>query len=260
MKKSLGQNFLKNELIASSIVDGISITREDTVIEIGPGNGSLTKWIKSKNPKKVFLIEFDRDLIHKLKNDFPSFNILNDNASDFNLSSILKDKEKALVISNLPYNVAKKILFNLIDNKKHIKRMVLMFQKEVGQRLIARVGDSNYSALTILASEFFDIKPLMIVEAKEFFPKPKVDSMVLSFERLNKLKVIIDDRKTYEELLLRVFSNRRKMLRKTLKDYLDKNKFLELKEENIVNLNLRPQNLSIEEFVKLSNFIFSLNL
>lgn len=255
MKKSLGQNFLKSDLTAHKIVSLLDINSSSSILEIGPGNGMLTKFVSELNPKKCFLIELDNDLAHKLEEKFPNFKVFNDDAKSFDFKKYL-EPDNFLVLGNLPYNVSKKILFNLIKNREYFHKMVLMFQKEVGERIIANPGDSNYGALSVLSQEFYEIKKEIILKPEDFYPKPKIDSIVLSFNRREKPLVNVEDRAKYEFILNLLFSSRRKMIRRTLRSFFNSDEEML---SVLRNLNLsetqRPQELKAEDFLNLSKKI-----
>ena len=182
-KKSLGQNFLIDKNIIKKIVDEGSLKHYDFVLEIGPGSGNLTEFILKKNPSKVFVVEKDKKLIEILKKKFKDQITIIEN-------DILKVSENAIssnqfvVFGNLPYNISTKILTKWIlsRNKKNwYKSLILMFQKEVADRIIAKVNSRNYGRLSIISNWKLDIEKIMDISSSCFFPKPKVESTLLKF-------------------------------------------------------------------------------
>jgi len=255
-KKSLGQNFLNDELMADRIVGVADITKNDTIIEIGPGNGALTKWICMSPLKRGLLIEIDFSIASELKNKFPKFEIINEDVCGVDLSKLKKDNdEQFTVVGNLPYNVSSRILDHLVKYSFLIPKMVLMFQKEVADKICAEAGDSNYSRLSLLAKEFYDVEKMFDLKPHYFDPSPDVDSSVLLFNRRKEPLVKILNRDVYNKIVQQMFSNRRKMIRRSLKvlypeDVLEKT----FKAANI-DPQKRPQDLDIQEFALLSNLI-----
>ena len=180
-KKSLGQNFLHDKNIINKIIHAADIVSSDVVLEIGPGTGNLTKFIVSQKPKKIYLIEKDENLANTLEKQY------------LNKISIIKKDilkipyefysgKKFLIFGNLPYNISTKILSEWCLNKKlTVSKMILMFQKEVADRILAEVNSKNYSRITILSNWKFEIKKIIDVKPNSFFPKPRVHSTVLEF-------------------------------------------------------------------------------
>ena len=183
-KKSLGQNFLSDKNVIKSIVEIGNIKNNNTILEIGPGTGNLTEFILKKKPKNFFVIEKDYNLVKFLYEKFYNkINIINKDVLNFELNTI--SKEKIIVYGNLPYNISTEILIKWItDNKKFesCKKLILMFQKEVADRVIAKTNSKNYGRLSIISNWRMDVKKEFDINPNCFFPKPKVDSTLLSFE------------------------------------------------------------------------------
>ena len=261
-KKSLGQHFLSDSFAAQKIVSSANIDGESLVLEIGPGEGSLTRWISASNPKKIILLELDIRLIDSLKSKFPEAEIINKDACNFDMSSLMLSNGELVVIGNLPYNVSTKIVENLISSRKFIKHMVLMFQKEVGDRISAIPGNKDYGRLSLLVQEFFEVEKLLNLKSDSFSPPPKVESVVLHFLPRDKALVEPKDRATYTKLIDYSFSNRRKMVRRILKslypESLVPHEVLAAHIEGHTGLDLkkRPEQLNIKDFERLSNSIF----
>ncbi|QED23535.1 16S rRNA (adenine(1518)-N(6)/adenine(1519)-N(6))-dimethyltransferase RsmA [Candidatus Deianiraea vastatrix] len=216
-KKSLGQNFLHNPRILSRIAQSANITSDDVVIEIGCGNGSLSEEILNKNPKKMFIIELDERCIeltqNRLQNHqyFKNLHIIHQDALHFDIST-LEIKEKPIIVSNLPYSVGSRIFINLIAKIDTIKLMILMFQKEVAKRIVAKEKTKEYGILSVMTSIVAKSKIEFDVSPANFTPSPKVTSSVISCHGINsgitegQFLEILDKVKT-------LFANRRKMLR-----------------------------------------------
>jgi len=249
-KKSLGQNFLIDKNILNQIVNCVDIENK-SILEIGPGTGNLTKYILNKKPKKCTVIERDNDLISVLKEQFKeNINIIHDDVLNIDESSIFK--EKVIVLGNLPYNISTEILSKWITNLKDdfwFESLVLMFQKEVGDRIIASYNNSNYGRLSILANWKLIIKKICDIKPASFSPKPKIDSSLLLFTpKKNFYK--IKNPKNLERITRIFFNNRRKMIKKPFNKIF--NGDLRILEKLKINLNLRPQNLNIETYYKLT--------
>ncbi len=249
-KKSLGQNFLNDSKVLEKIVNCVDINGKD-VLEIGPGTGNLTNYILNKKPKKVFVIEKDNELAKNLKNKFnESLNIINDDVLNINENSLFN--EKVIVFGNLPYNISTEILSKWIINLNDIfwfEKLILMFQKEVADRIIANFNNSNYGRLSILSNWKLKIKKICDIKPTSFYPKPKVDSSLLVFSpKPNFYK--FKDVKNLEKITRIFFSNRRKMIKKPYNQIF--NGDLRVLENLKIDLKLRPQNLNFETYYKLT--------
>ena len=248
-KKSLGQNFLIDRDVLEQIVDTVEITDKE-VLEIGPGSGNLTTFILKKNPKKVYVIEKDDELALLLKDKFSDeIVIINDDVLKISEDKI--SKEKLTVFGNLPYNISTEILSKWIvsiDKSFWFENLVLMFQKEVAERIIAESNTSKYGRLSILSNWKLNIKKIIDIKPQSFSPRPKIDSTLLLFtprEKFFKLK----DAKNLEMLTRVFFSQRRKMLKKPFNQIFNDAK--KVAEKFDINLNLRPQNIEPEIYFKL---------
>ena len=254
-KKSLGQNFLIDKNILKKITDVGKISENDKVIEVGPGNGNLTEYLIKKKPAYLKIIEKDDELIKILSNKFK------DQIEIFH-KDILKVSEDfydddVIIYGNLPYNISTKILAKWCLSKKNkFKRLILMFQKEVADLIIAKVNTKEYSRITILANWKFDIKKIFDVSPNCFFPRPKIESTLLEF--LPKTDYIkIRNPKYLEKITKIFFSQRRKMIKKPLK-FLFEN-FDEVSKKLSLNLSLRPQNLSNDTYYKICEIYEKIN-
>jgi len=249
-KKSLGQNFLIDKNILNQIVNCVEIENKN-ILEIGPGSGNLTKYILNKKPKKFTVIERDNDLISLLKEQFKeNINIIHDDVLNIDESSIFN--ESVIVFGNLPYNISTEILSKWIINLKNnfwFESLVLMFQKEVADRIIASSNNSNYGRLSILANWKLVIKKICDIKPGSFSPKPKIDSSLLLFTpKKNFYK--IKNPKNLEKITQVFFNNRRKMIKKPFNKIF--NGDLKILEKLKIDLNLRPQNLNFETYYRLT--------
>ena len=248
-KKSLGQNFLIDRNVLEQIVDTVEITNRE-VLEIGPGSGNLTTFILKKKPKKFYAIEKDNDLALLLKNKFAEeITIINDDV--LNISEDKISSEKLTVFGNLPYNISTEILSKWIiniDKRFWFENLVLMFQKEVGERIIAESNTSKYGRLSILSSWKLNIQKIIDIKPQSFSPRPKIDSTLLLFTPREKF-FEIQNAKNLEMITRIFFSQRRKMLKKPFNQVFKNAKLVSEKFD--IDLNLRPQNLEPEIYFKL---------
>ena len=256
-KKSLGQNFLIDQNILTKITNSVTIENKE-IFEVGPGTGNLTSLIIQKKPKKFFVIEKDNILAKNLESKFKDkLIVINDDILNINENSLFK--EKVTVFGNLPYNISTEILSKWIINSNNnfwFECLVLMFQKEVADRIIAKFNTSNYGRLSILSNWKLDIKKICDIKPESFSPKPKIDSSLLIFyPKKNYIKI----KNPYNlEKITRIFFNqRRKMLKKPYNQLFNG-------DERILNklkldLNLRPQNLNLETYYKLTSEYENLN-
>ena len=250
-KKSLGQNFLINENVIQQIVNTVEI-KDKEILEIGPGTGSLTRYILKNEPKKFYVIEKDDKLSLLLKEKFTDkINIINDDVLEVAVDKISSDK--LTVFGNLPYNISTEILsrwISSLDEKFWFNSLVLMFQKEVADRIIAKFNNSNYGRLSILSSWKLNIKKIIDIKPECFSPRPKVNSSLLLFtpkENFFKIK----DPKNLEKITRIFFSQRRKMLKKPFNQIFKNSN--EISKKFNIDLNLRPQNLSPEIYFQITN-------
>ena len=248
-KKSLGQNFLIDRNILEQIVDTVEI-EDNEILEIGPGTGNLTTYILKKKPKKLYVIEKDNELSLLLREKFnDEINIINNDILEVNENKI--SKRKLTVFGNLPYNISTEILSNWIVNLEKnfwFTELVLMFQKEVANRIIAKSNNSDYGRLSILSNWKLNVKKVIDIKPESFSPRPKIDSSLLVFTpKENYFE--IEDAKNLEKITRVFFSQRRKMLKKPFKQIFNNAK--EIADKFNIDLNLRPQNLEPEIYYKL---------
>jgi len=249
-KKSLGQNFLVDKKILEKITNVTDIENK-IILEIGPGTGNLTSYILKKKPKKFFVIEKDNELVLKLENKFKNkLTIINEDILKVDESFLFKDK--ITVFGNLPYNISTEILSKWIINLKDkfwFDCLVLMFQKEVADRIIAQFNTSNYGRLSIISNWKLNIKKVMDIKPEAFSPKPKIDSSLLFFyPKRNFIK--IKDPNNLEKITRIFFNQRRKMLKKPFNQLFNGDK--KVLEKLKIDLNLRPQNLNLDTYYMLA--------
>ena len=250
-KKSLGQNFLIDKNILEKITNTTKITNK-IVLEVGPGTGNLTSYILKKNPKKLFVIEKDNQLAIDLKNKFNNqISIIHEDVLKIDETTFFKDK--LIVFGNLPYNISTEIISKWIINLKDkfwFECLVLMFQKEVADRIIAELNTSSYGRLSIICNWKLNIRKICDIKPESFFPKPNVNSSLLFFYP-KKNFVKINNPNNLEKVTRIFFNQRRKMLKKPFNQLFNGN-------QNVLNklkidLNLRPQNLSLDTYYKLAS-------
>jgi 16S rRNA (adenine1518-N6/adenine1519-N6)-dimethyltransferase len=249
-KKSLGQNFLIDKNIIDKIINTVSI-KDNEILEVGPGTGNLTKEILKNNPSRMYLIEKDNFLADSLKdiND-ERIKIFNEDILKFDVNSL--SNNQIIVFGNLPYNISTEILSTWIINLKNnywFSDLVLMFQKEVADRIIAQFNTSAYGRLSILANWRLNINKICDILPESFSPRPKIQSSLIHFTP-KKNFVAIKDPINLENITRIFFSHRRKMLKKPFNQIFNGNNDL-INKFNL-DLNLRPQNLNFDTYYKLT--------
>jgi len=247
-KKSLGQHFLKNETVAKQIAESLPIVDTHNVLEIGPGMGMLTKYLAKQPAINLKVVEID----------FESVAYLIDNkivdtdqivTGDFLTLPITRYFDSSFsVIGNFPYNISTEILFKVLDNKNTIPFLVGMFQREVAQRIASGPGNKNYGITSVLLQAYYSIDYLFTVEENDFYPPPKVKSGVIIMKR-NEIATLDCDEKLFVRVVKQSFNQRRKTLRNSLRSMLAE----AIIEKEI--FNLRPEQLSVQRFVELTNMI-----
>jgi len=249
-KKSLGQNFLIDKNIINKIVQIVPITNNE-ILEIGPGTGNLTKEILKNNPKKMFLVEKDTFLAESLKEIInEKITVFNEDILKFNENSL--SKNKIIVFGNLPYNISTEILSSWIINLKKdywFSDLILMFQKEVADRITAKFNTSAYGRLSILANWRLNINKICDISPESFSPRPKIESTLIHFTP-KKYFAEIKDPTNLEKITRIFFNHRRKMLKKPFNQIF--NGKTDLLNKFDIDLNLRPQNLNFETYYKLT--------
>ena len=254
--KKLGQNFLINESIIYDIVKKANVTKEDVVIEIGPGLGSLTKELIN-NAKKVIAIELDPNMIDILKSRFgifDNFEVIYGDVLKIDLEELIKGYDSVKVVANLPYYITTPIIMKLLEDKLKIKSITVMVQKEVGERICATHKDKEYGAITVSVQYYSEPQIIIDVPKENFLPAPEVDSCVIRLDMREKPPVSLKDEKLFFRLVKGAFTQRRKTINNSL-TCLGKSK-----EEIMATLNklgidskLRAENLSIQQYADIAN-------
>ena len=261
-KKFLGQNFLVDENIARKIVDSLNIKDDDFILEIGPGHGALTKYFL-ESAKNYLAVEIDKSIAEKLRVNLFSdskgknINIIQKDFLKFDFEKDLKEflpgRDKEIKISgNLPYNITTEVLFKLFENKDRVSSAVLMIQKEVAQRLIAKPNTKEYGILAVFTQYNSKVSILFNVPPTAFFPKPRVNSSVIEI-KLKRDENKVKDYEIFRALVRESFGKRRKTMRNSLKDFFERKKINCGKID--FDFSRRPENLTIDEFVSLANDI-----
>ena len=250
-KKSLGQNFLVDRNILEKIVN-ITQIKDKTILEVGPGTGNLTSFILKKKPRKIFVVEKDEDLANHLEETFKNqLTIINDDILKINESSLFESK--VTVFGNLPYNISTEILSKWIANSTKdlwFNNLILMFQKEVADRIIAKFDTSNYGRLSIISNWKLNVEKICDIKPECFSPKPKVDSSLLFFSPKKKFTKF-NNPKNLEKITRVFFNHRRKMIKKPFNKMFPKKE--ELLDKLQISLNLRPHNLDFETYYNLTS-------
>ena len=248
-KKKFGQNFLKDSFIIHTIIQSIQPLQNDLLVEIGPGLGALTKPLLEKT-KHLFAIELDRDIVNWMQNQYSKNNItiFNEDVLNFNFHQFDK---KIRIVGNLPYNISTPILFKCIEDIKIITDLHFMLQKEVVDRMIAAPSSSEYGRLSVMLQYYFAMEHLAHVPKESFDPEPKVESSFVRLIPYDNYPFVANNIDQFGKIVKEAFSQRRKTIRNTLKNFMNANDF-----ENIdINPQLRAENLSVSDFVKISNYL-----
>jgi 16S rRNA (adenine1518-N6/adenine1519-N6)-dimethyltransferase len=246
-KKSLGQHFLNDDVIAEKIVDSLTLhVNYSKVLEIGPGMGVLTKILLKKKEYETTVIEIDSNAVDYLKNNFPELNekIIEGDFLEMNLSEF--SETPFAIIGNFPYNISTQILFKAYDNRHLVSEIVGMFQKEVAERIASKPGNKSYGILSVLLQAYYDIEYLFTVDEQSFNPPPKVKSGVIRLRRNKNINLDCDE-KLFKTIVKTAFNQRRKILRNALKPITNKT--------DLPFLSKRAEELSYRDFVELTNKI-----
>ena len=256
--KSLGQNFLVDESVPRDIVSGAEVNKDDLVIEIGPGVGTLTAQLL-KTAKKVVAIELDNDLIPILEQelgDNPNFRLIHNDVLKVDFNEVIGDEKSVKLVANLPYYVTTPIIVKLLKEGYNFKSLTIMIQKEVAERMNADPGNKDYGALSLLVQYYCNTSIVRRVPPNCFIPRPKVDSIVIRLDKLDAPKVNVDNEKLFFDIIRNSFNMRRKTLWNGVKSIgPDKEKLEAAFEKAGVDPKRRGETLSIEEFATLSNCI-----
>jgi len=247
-KKELGQHFLTNKEISLNIVNSLHPDKTRHIIEVGPGVGALTDFLKQRN-NPLTLVEIDADSVEYLKKKFSEKNIIHADFLQLELKKLTIDP--CAIIGNFPYNISSQILFKIIDNRDIIFESVGMFQKEVAERICSKPNSKKYGILSVLTQAYFNCEYLFEVSPDNFHPKPKVNSAVIKLTR-NKTKKLACNHREFTQVVKIGFNQRRKKLKNALK------KFSNLDDSNLTSiLSKRAEELSVKDFIMLTNQIFA---
>lgn len=255
--KSLGQNFLIDNQIVADIVEGAGVTKEDHVVEIGPGIGTLTRALLEK-ARKVTAIELDDKLIPILEEElkvYDNFALIHGDATKVDYSS-LSSGENLKMVANLPYYVTTPIITGILNNKVDFESLTVMIQKEVAQRMNAVPGTKEYGSLTLLVQYYCDTEIIRHVPPEAFIPRPKVESTVIKLIKRDEPRAKVIDETLFFKIIRKVFTMRRKTLANNLKSLGYSKEFIaEVFEKAGIKENARGETLSVEEFAHLSNVV-----
>ena len=265
--KSLGQNFLIDDCVIEKIIESSNIEKEDLIIEIGPGLGVLTERLLKKS-NNVVVIELDKKMIEILQNRFclnRNLEIINNDILKVDLEKLIKNKKeqtninKVKIVANLPYYISTPIIMKLLENRLEISEIIVMVQKEVAQRLGAETGTREAGAITYAVEYYAQATPIIDVPKESFIPSPKVESQVIKLEVRQNPKIEVEDEKLLFNIIQKSFMQRRK----TLSNALINNRILDSKEEVEkmfktleIPSNVRGENLTLEEFGKIANYVY----
>jgi 16S rRNA (adenine1518-N6/adenine1519-N6)-dimethyltransferase len=248
-KKHLGQHFLEDMSIAQRIGDALTFHGDyKRVLEIGPGTGALTQFLISKTEYLTEVVEVDRESVQYLHQVYPDLKVYEENFLKMDFSKF--EGEPLAVIGNFPYNISSQILFKVLDEKDSVPEVVGMFQKEVAERVAIGPGSKVYGILSVLLQAFYDIEYLFTVDEHVFNPPPKVKSGVIRLKR-NNVKQLECDEKLFKTVVKAAFNQRRKTVRNSIKG------LLQGKEIESEFLSERPEQMSVADFIKLTNSIES---
>jgi len=252
-KKKFGQNFLVDEQIIGDIIAAIRPETEDNMVEIGPGLGALTRPLLKKL-SHMHVVEIDRDIIARLEQDYPQENAkskLTIHAGDALEFDIAMLPAPLRIVGNLPYNISSPLLFHFAAYAERILDMHFMLQNEVVERMVAEPSTPAYGRLSVMLQYRFHMEKLLDVPPESFRPAPKVDSAIVRMIPLPASEILVCNEKLFAAIVRTAFGQRRKTLRNTLRSYLSEEDFEELG----VNAQLRAENLTVPEFIKVANYL-----
>ncbi|MGC1855128.1 MAG: 16S rRNA (adenine(1518)-N(6)/adenine(1519)-N(6))-dimethyltransferase RsmA [Candidatus Aquirickettsiella sp.] len=256
-RKRFGQHFLHESFVIDKIVQAIAPKKTDHMIEIGPGLGALTERLLP-HLKSLTVIELDKDLIPLLKEKCTALGeliVYQGDVLKVDFHSLGKPKQLWRCVGNLPYNISTPLLFHCLEQASIIQDMHFMLQKEVVDRINAHPGQANYGRLSVMIQYYCQVEKLFNVKSGAFQPPPKVDSAVIRLIPYKVLPHKANDPLLFAEIVKNAFNHRRKMLRNNLAAWLQEQEFAQLK----INSTLRPEQLAINDYVKLANFIAKRN-
>ena len=255
-KKKFGQNFIVDENIINNIIRKSGVDKDTLVIEIGPGAGSLTNKL-ANTAKNVICYEIDETLKDILSTNLKDYNNVEVIYQDFLKANVIEDIKKydynkIYVVANLPYYITTPIIISIIEKKLPIDKIVVMVQKEVGDRFKAKVGTKDYNSLSIYLNYYYEIQKLMDISRNIFIPKPNVDSIVVEMKRKEKLLEVNEE--VFFKLIRDSFTQKRKTLRNNLKGY-DLEKIEQVLNKYNMDLSVRAEQISLEIFIEIANIL-----
>ena len=257
-KKRFGQNFLTDQAVIASLISAINPQNSDLLVEIGPGLGALTKPLLKK-VDHLHVVEIDRDIVSWMQKEYVynGISIHNVDALKFDFSQLIniKNSHQLRVIGNLPYNISTPILFHLLDNLACITDMHFMLQKEVVERMVALPSTPAYGRLSVMLQYYLQMEYLMTVPPEAFEPAPKVESAFVRCVPFASPPFVAKDTALFAKIVMSAFGQRRKTIRNTLKDFFSDDDF----EQINISSQLRAENLSVSDFVLITNYLITSN-
>jgi len=256
-KKSLGQNFLRDENISRKIVAAINVDPNDVIVEIGPGEGALTKYLAPR-VRKLIVVDIDDRVITQMTHTYPhgEVEVVHEDVLETDLSRIAQTHGGPIrIVGNIPYNITSPILFHVLDNREHVIDATLMLQKEVARRLVGIPATKEYGILSVVCQLFADVRVLFDVSPNAFYPKPRVTSSVVRLDILPSPRYAVVHEQFARKMIRAVFGKRRKMLRNSLAYFLEESDGMPLDELGDV-LQRRPEELTVEQLVELANTLY----
>ena len=266
VKKSLGQNFIVDENVLNGIINAAGLKYHDIVLEIGPGIGTLTKAL-AEFAENVIAVEIDRDIIEILNStllkEYDNIILVQGDALKIEYDELLalhlKEQKNVKVVANLPYYITTPLLMKLATSSKLAKDLVLTVQKEAAQRLMAKVGTKEYSAVTVILNYYYNIELVMKLTPNVFLPPPKVDSAVIKLEKHLESPVYLEDEELFIEFVKKSFAKRRKTLKNNLKDLalITQEDFSKILDEHDLDSMVRAQDLELFTFASIFNVFYN---
>lgn len=253
VRKRFGQNFLHDEEVIAKILDTISPSKQEHILEIGPGLGALTKGLANSGAK-LHCVELDTDLAESLKTEYAKYDkvkITQADALEFDLNSIATERQPLRIVGNLPYNISTPLIFHLLKNSGLIKDMTFMLQLEVIQRMVSKVGNKNYGRLGLMVQYYCEAEHLFNIASAAFTPKPKVVSALVRLKPRSVSSLKAKDPECLKAIIQTAFNQRRKTVRNSLRSMVPES----LLEQILVDKKLRPENLTLHDYVKISDAI-----
>ncbi len=254
-KQSLGQNFLRDGNTSRKIVASLDVHSDDIVLEIGPGEGALTKYLVEQT-RRLIAVDIDRRVVEQIEEAFSGrLKIFHEDFLQTDFAALVQgtEKQKLRIVGNIPYNITSPILFHILDHRTFVSDATLTMQKEVAKRLVAKPNTKDYGIPSVFCQLFADVELLFDVSAKCFFPPPKVTSSVVRMKMLREPRYEIADEAFFRAMVRAVFGKRRKTLRNSLSFFLDPVPDVSPK----CDLQKRPEQLTIQQLADLSNELFA---